>query len=508
MNNNIFERGYIIMKKTRLISALLAVMLLGTACGPAGAGGETTTDTQISTDTSAPAEDLTDGLPEDLNYGDEVINILNMQYIISGPKDYDPDNADISQQDVAVQEANYYRRLAVESRLGVKLNFIEESSYNKIPNMVRQSINAGSDDYDMVFSVANQQVTLSQEGLYLPISELTYVDLDKPWWNKEYIESVSVNVNNPYILFGDITFNTIQRTCAVFFNKQMLEERFNMTDEDMYELVLDGKWTIDKMTEFASAVYEDDGNTVKDANDTYGLVSWEINAFEWLAYSAGLEFTSRNEDGYPVLNLNTEKTVDLCDKLLKLFNGEHAFVADSNDGQVNMFAEGKSLFSVNRLFLADWNQLRTMQDDYGIIPMPKFDESTDGYHSAVESYVQWGAVTVTTPDPDMISAVAESMAYEGYQRVTPAYYETALKLKFTRGEDVDTEAKIIDIISKGAYTDFLYINQLDGLGTIFANIYRVNQNNFASLYASTELAGKGKLNELIELDMQNNADQQ
>lgn len=493
-----------IMKKTRLISALLAVMLLWTACSPAVSDDGTASDTVTDALTTAPAEteEITDGLPEDLNYGgEEVINILNMQYIISGPKDYDPDNSDISQQDSAVQEANYYRRLAVEERLGVKINFIEESTYRNIPNLVRQSVNAGSDDYDMVFSVANQQVTLAQEGMYLPISELTYVDLDKPWWNKEYIRSVSVNVNNPYILFGDITFNTVQRTCAVFFNKQLLLERLNMTDEDIYGLVLDGEWTIDKMTELASAVYEDDGDSTKDAGDIYGLVSWEINAFEWMAYSAGLEFTSRDEDGYPVLNLNTEKTVELCDKLLRLFNGEHAFAADSNDGQVNMFAEGRSLFNVNRLFLADWEQLRKMDDDYGIIPMPKFDEATDGYHSAVESYVQWGAVTVTTPDPDMISAVAESMAYEGYRTVMPAYYETALKLKFTRGEDLDTEAKIIDIIAKGARTDFLYINQLNGMGAIFANIQRVNQNNFASLYASTELAAKGKLNELIEADM-------
>lgn len=491
------------MKKTRLVSLLLALMLLGTACGTANVTDDSETDVAEATD--APETELTDGLPEDLNYGDKVINILNMQYIISGPKDYDPnDSSNISQQDAAVQEANYYRRLAVEERLGVKLNFIEESTYRNIPNMVRQSVNSGSDDYDMVFTVANQQVTLAQEGLYLPISELPYVNLENPWWNKDYIESVSVNVNNPYILFGDITYNTVQRTCAVFFNKSMLETRLGMTDDDMYDLVLDGKWTIDKMTELASQVYEDDGDAVADAGDIHGLVSWESSAFEWMAFSAGLEFTTRDENGYPILGLNSEKAVELCDKLLSLFNGEHAFVADSNDGQVNIFAEGRSLFSVNRLFLADWTQLREMKDDYGIIPMPKFDENTNGYHSAVESYVQWGTVPVTTKDPEMVSAVAESMAYEGYLKVMPAYYETALKLKFTRGEDVDTETKIIDLIAKGARTDFLFINKLGGLGDIFVNIYNAGQNNFSSLYASNELAAKGRLAKLIEMDMENN----
>lgn len=489
------------VKKFRIVSALLALVLAGASCGTVTPSEDTSAaaDTTEAVTTEAVTEELTDGLPEELNYGDKVVNILNMQFIISGPEEINTEDNNVNQQATVVQEANYYRRLAVEERLGVKINFIEQTTYNKIPSMVRQSINAGSDDYDMVFSVANQQVTLAQEGMYLPVSELTYVDLDKPWWNKEYITSVSVNVDNAYILFGDITFNTVQRTCAVFFNKAMLAERFQMTDEDMYKLVLDGKWTIDKMTELASQVYEDDGDAEKDAGDIYGLVSWEINAFEWMAYSAGLEYTTRDEEGYPVLNLNTEKAVDLCDKLLALFNGEHAFVADSNDGQVNAFAEGKSLFQVNRLFLCDWNQLRSMKDDYGIIPMPKFDESVDGYHSAVESYVQWGAVTVTTKDPDMVSAVAESMAFEGYKSVMPAYYETALKLKYTRGEDVDTETQIIDIIAKGARTDFLYINKLGGLGDIFADVYRAGQNNFASIYASRELAAKGKLAELIEM---------
>ncbi|MBQ8551645.1 MAG: extracellular solute-binding protein [Clostridia bacterium] len=492
------------MKHYRLIAMALALMLICTSCGKGDTKTENTDSTPAVTDTEVVTDEaMTDGLPADLNYGDKTVNILNMEYIISGPIEYDPETSVHGQQASVVQEANYYRRLAVEERLGVKINFIEETTYKNIPGLVRQSVNAGSSDYDMVFSIASQQVTLAQEGLYVPVNDLLYVDLDKPWWNKEYIESVSVNVNNPYILFGDITYNTVQRTCAVLFNKALLEERLGMTDEDMYEIVLNGEWTIDKMAELASQVYEDDGNTINDVGDIHGIISFGSNTFEWLAYSAGLEFTSRDEDGYPVLNLNTEKAVDLCDKLLKLLSGEYTFVTTNNGEQVTKFAEGNALFLANRLFLTDWAAIREMKDDYGIIPMPKFDEDIDTYHCVVENLVQWGGVTVTAQDIDMISAVAESMAYEGYQKVMPAYYETALKLKYTRGEDVDTETQIIDLIAQNARTDFLYMNKLGGLGSIFANVHNVNQNNFASLYASSELAAKGELNELIEEDMAN-----
>ena len=495
------------MFKRNISGVLLIAMLAGlfgiTGCNNDEAvDGTAGSDVTDSVETEAP--ELTDGLPTDLNYGGKTVNILNMEYIVSGPKEYDPENSVHSQQAAIVQEANYLRRLAVEERLGVTINFIEQTEFNQIPSLVRQSVNAGSNDYDMVFSVATQQVTLAQEGMYVPISDLKYVDLEKPWWNKEYIESVSVNIDNPYILFGDITYNTIQRTCAVLFNKELLEVRLGMTDEDLYEIVLDGEWTIDKMRELASQVYEDDGNQINDVNDIHGIISFGANTFEWMAYSAGIEFTSRDEDGYPVLNLNTEKSVDLADKLLALLDGEYTYKTTNNGEQVGKFADGKALFLANRLFMCDWGNIREMKDDYGIIPMPKYDESVDGYHAVVENLVQWGGVTVTCTDLDMVSAVAESMAYEGYQRITPAYYETALKLKYTRGDDVDTESQIIDIIAKGARTDFLYMNKLDGLGSIYAKIQQAGQNTFASFYAANELAAKGRLNDLIENDMENN----
>ena len=400
-----------------------------------------------------------------------------------------------------MQKANYYRHLAVEERLGVEITFIEETKWANIPNLVRQSVNAGSNDYDMVFTVASDQVYLIQEGLYVPISNLKYVNLEKPWWNKEYISSISVNSDNVYVLFGDITFNTVQRTCAMYFNKRLLDVYLGMSDSDIYEIVLNGEWTLDKLYELASSVYEDDGDGINDVDDVHGVVSFKDCTYDYVAFSAGLEFTSRDENGYPVLALNNERSVDLADKILKIFNGPHVYKGTSNNDHIEHFTNGKALFLLNRFYVCDWPHMREMVDDYGIIPMPKYDESIDGYHAAVEPLVQWGTVPVTTPDYDMVSAVAESMAFEGYKTVTPTYYETALKLKFTRGEDLDTEAAIIDMIASGARTDFLYMNKLNGLGYIFNYIGNSGQNNFASRYASYELAAKGALNEMIENDI-------
>lgn len=491
------------MKKTSILSLLLFLALSVAACTPATTVSDVgVADAVIDTTETEPAE-ITDGLPEDLNYGGAVIDILNTEYIVSGPHEYDPNESVHEQQDSVVQEANYYRRLAVEERLGVTINFIDHQPFAEIREIVRRSVNSGSDDYDLVFNYATYMVDLIYEGLFLPVSELTYVDLENPWWNKDYIDAVSINTNNPYILFGDITYNSVQRTTCVFFNKTLLAERLNMTDMDMYSLVLDGKWTIDKFIELAAQVYSDDGNGKKDFNDIHGLVVYNTDAFNWMAYGSGIEFTTRDADGYPVLDLNKESTVDLCDKLLKVFNGEHMFIANSNQDHVRKFAENKALFIVNRLFLADWVEIRAMEKDYGIIPIPKFDESIDGYHATVADLTLWGCVPITAEDPTMVSAVAESMAFEGYKSVMPAYYETVLKLKYTRGEDQDIETQIIDIIAGGARTDFLYMNKLDGMGKIFASIYQARSNNFASIYESNSKVAEAKLAGLIQQDKAN-----
>ena len=430
-------------------------------------------------------------IPEDLKYPNETITLISAEGVLASEDEL---TSDVN----ALTKAMYDRTVAVEERFGIDFEFVNVVPWGNIAGMVRQSVNSGADDYQLVFTCAAGQVNLVNEGLYLRIDELPYVDLEKPWWNKQYIESVSLNEDAQYILFGDITYNTMQRTTCVFFNVQLLENRLGMTPEDMYELVYDGEWTIDKFTELVSQVYEDDGNTVNDINDIHGLVYLDYVPFNWMAFSSGLKFTTRDEDGYPTIDVNNEKTVDLLDKLCKLFFDNPAVYAASTTNRnefADAFGAGKSLFCVNRFYMTDWKQFRDMKDDYGILPMPKYGKEIDGYHSTVEELVQWGAVPVTVTDPVMVSAVAEALAYESRMRTTPAYYETTLKLKQTRDE---ASMEMIDLIMEGRDTDFLFINKLSGLGNVFVNIYKSGQNNFASMYASLETAGMTALQSLID----------
>lgn len=486
------------MKKRLLSLALLVCMLLATAC----TGTADPVDTNdASVDTSAVSsadEESTEkpDVPDDLYYDGRSFRILCTLDAWYGPADLDEFELDKSAD--VLSQAHYKRNTMIEERFGIDLE-IYYTAEQTVDDVAIASVSAMSDDYDLVADVADWHRGAVYEGIYMPVNDLPYVDLDKPWWNKAYIESVSVNPANPYILFGPINGNGLQRTICGFFNIDLLTKTHGMTEQDMYDLVLDGEWTIDKMIEMCKGIYSDEnGNTKPDDQDIYGFSHWNYWQVNFMAHSSGLKFTERDEDGYPVLALNNERSIALADKLLTLFNNEDTYNHADNHGAVDFFATGHSLFHINRFFISEWNEMRENPNiNYGIIPAPKFDESIDNYYSAVANNGQWQMVPITEPDPEFASAIIEYLAYYGQEYIIPAYYDISLKFKYVRG-DVDGASKMLDLITSNMYTDFIGVNTVGGLENIFTEICRQGQNNFSSKYAMRESGANYRLKEYIQ----------
>ena len=467
-----------------LIIGMLAGM---TACGGDVPAADTTVGGDVTTADTVPAETVvTDDLPDNLDFGGKVIRVLDYDTLVAGSDDGD-----------LVRGMVYKNNLAVEERLNIEFDFIQANHYSKIPEMVRQSVNAGDDVYDIVFCPAMNIAPTVNEGLYLTVSSLDHIDLDKPYWKTDYMKSVSVNSKDPTILYGDICYNYIERLVGTIFNKQMLNKYCGLEATELYQMVLDGKWTLDQFTSLTKDVYVDlNGNSTRDEEDQFAILQREYFGYDWLAFSSGLEFTERDADGWPMLNMNTKKTSLLVDKLNKLFiNNESVMSMEDNHGHVQRFADGDVLFLINRLYTCGWDELRQMEDDFGIVPTPKLDETIDNYHSATGNLVAWGVVPITVSDTAMISAVCEVLASGGYRDVTPVYYETALKIKYSRD---DMSSQMIDLITENCRTDFLFLNSVGGLGKIFQELWAEDGSGFASKYASKESSAKTELAALIK----------
>ena len=88
------------------------------------------------------------------------------------------------------------------------------------------------------------------------------------------------------------------------------------------------------------------------------------------------------------------------------------------------------------------------------------------------------------------------MAYYSYYEVTPIYYETALKTKYTRD---DLSSQIIDIIHDSAMTDLAYVYQesLNGAGMIMRTLAANKTKDYASYAAKRVKANTKALEKFI-----------
>ena len=86
---------------------------------------------------------------------------------------------------------------------------------------------------------------------------------------------------------------------------------------------------------------------------------------------------------------------------------------------IETFYEGRALFYDSTLNAAE--TLRDMNDDFGIVPTPKFDEAQSDYRSFVNgasSMVCVPATVTKTENREFVSIVIEGLASEAYRTVT------------------------------------------------------------------------------------------
>jgi hypothetical protein len=283
----------------------------------------------------------------------------------------------------------------------------------------------------------------------------------------------------------------------------MYSDYFGNPDE-MYKTVLDGKWTLDKLDEMAKPVYKDlNGNGQYDDSDQYAYGVIIYNLTDHFTYNAGVRTTARDGDGIPYFVMNNERTASYTEKLYKLFYenaGGRVFppTAESTDIEIPAkFARGELLFDLGWFHVAE--RLRGMQTDYGIIPFPKYDESQPEYLALAHDCVPVYCIPKTCGKTEEVSAVLEAMAFETYRTVMPAYFEVALKLKYTR-DSTDDAFKIIDMIHDNCTTDFAYIYNyaLGGIGLIMRDLMAGKSADFVSRYEKMERTAQRGLEKLID----------
>jgi hypothetical protein len=475
-----------------LLAALLCLPLISCGGEKTSAGGESDAGVTDAV-TEEETDPFSDDLPEGLDFDGTEIRFLSSTEktcIAIGEND---DLGDI------VNAALWQRNLDLENRLNVKIVLVRTTGFGDFNKAATESIAAGSDDYEVLCGHTRFNISLAAEKMLLNLNDVEYLDFTKPYWSELYTSNVNYK-DNYYWAAGDITTSFIRYIYAVFVNSRTWQNYHSGVD--LYAEVEAGRWTLDTLSEYASGAYADlNGNGEADDEDAWGIVMQKGHVLNGMAFSTGTKYTTKDENGDYVIALNNEHTVNVFMKLHSLFyETDYAKMLPNeefDEKSKNMFVEGRLLFEPHTFGFADNTAVRGMEDDFFIIPMPKYDESQEKYRVNQYDGVPLFGIPVTVPDEraNIVGAALEAMCSMSSDTVIPVYYDLALKNKYSRDE---TTARMIDLIHESITADFAFAwgDTVGGIMNIFYD--NIQNKDISSTLSRQEKRWTKNLDKLME----------
>jgi ABC-type glycerol-3-phosphate transport system substrate-binding protein len=388
-----------------------------------------------------------------------------------------------------ISDAIYARNKTVEDRFNIKIT----SVHNPLPQKtVKDAVLAGDDSFDLLLGQVVEMGPTVLEGNYLNWFTLPYVKLDKPWYINNASETMSVN-NKAYIMSGEYCLSILRFTYCVYFNKTLMKD-FGIPDP--YKTVNDGKWTIDYFNEIVKKVHSDvNGDGVMDENDLYGFTSDFYSAAVTYQYAFDNPVFKKDSSGELKLSYYSPKMIQIVDKVYELFYGNEGSYVGTWGVSGPIWQGGRAML-LNGIFESAV-QYRSSDIDFGILPYPKFDEQQEKYLTMSDGAHSIMAVPVTVSDPERTSIIIEALNAESYKQVVPAYYEKALKVKYSRDNE---SVKILDIILDGRYFDFGYIyDGWKGFAFVLQELTSSKSKDFVSLYEKKETSASKYYQTILDM---------
>ena len=501
------------MKRT--LSLCLAALLLTASLASCGSSGDTQTadTTGASNGTDAASETAEPAYtPAFTDMGGRQFHIMSkMEGDESGrwtAEDFKIEEAD---GDV-INDAIVERNNLLEEKFNCEIvnhfeamgNLFSYTLYGYISKLVQ----AGDTTYDFVMPPIQDCAKLAADGMLWDLTLLDAIHLDQPWWNQVFDEATTIGGKSFYGN-GDISLTFMRAAYAIFFNKAVLE---NYDLESPYAVVDAGDWTIDKLMGMARTAAEDiNGNGHMDSDDNIGMAML-YNSGEAFYAATGVKLVTV-EDGRLTWTGNSAKSLAVMEKIYDIYddqmvtiNCDNAALMTGNYATMTNVDRGAAFMSNDKtLFLfGTMNNVRAMRDmegDFGILPLPKFDDTQERYYSYVHTWsASAAAIPITAPNHEETAMFMEAAAYYARERITPAYYNVALKTKIARDEE---SQKMLDIIYENRWCDLGNLYNVGEVLTGMTSLVTSGQNTFASMMASKEASIQSTLDAINEAFLEN-----
>lgn len=447
-------------KNTRILSALLACLTLAglASCGDASENSAVdTANTTTAAVTEAETEPMdslearklvSDDVPE-LDFGGKDFRIFYQKRYTT-----DAISPDGQESGDVLNDAVYRRNVSMEERFNVKVVGIEGEEEAMVSTLMK-AVAAGEDAYDLFLGHTMSSGKAALAGYFHNWYDIPYIDFEKPWFPQSTIEQLRIN-DRMYMAMSDMCLSFASNTYCVYFNKELLA---NYDITNIYDLVTEGKWTVDALADFSKELYQDlNGSGTADAGDQFGFGSaYNTHCTTWLIASAvpTVEFA---DDGTVTSVMASERAATMTEKLRDLYNvnvGSYLHTSKTaSEGDIKTEFMNGNIGFITQVLLMSESTFRDVEFDYGIIPYPKLDEAQDGYYTVPGGSVSCFASPVTAVDTELVGALSAAMSRESWVSVLPVYYDVVLKVKGARDE---SSVEMLDIILDGRAVSTAYM---------------------------------------------------
>lgn len=368
---------------------------------------------------------------------------------------------DSSAATLAVDQALYSRDSLLRSHFNIDISYLILSGDDKeeVNQMLNYAQGQMTDEVDFFIQQADNLMSLAINGACVDLTGITTLNLDNLWWCQSLNDNLTLS-GSLYLTAGPVTQWYYGAPIAMAFNKKMAD---SYEIPDIYETVESGNWTLETLEK----IVKDYG--IYDENSGIYPISYTAYAAQHALFaSAGGTFATVDEDRGIVVDLGSEKNVNIMQKILAAFDLKTSY-GNTVPNSAAVFTDGKALFWRGTVGYFE-TYLKGSEIDYGVIPCPKYDTQQTDYISC-----GWASSNFCVAVPKYVSGerlewcgmMLEAYGFLGYDMIKPIKYDGIVKYQVA----IDpTGAKMLDIIFDHMYFDINMVANFGGSRDLVDNV--------------------------------------
>ena len=355
-------------------------------------------------------------------------------------------------------------------------------------------MNAHDDEYDaFAIALSNTYEDLASSNFLYNFYNVDGIDMTHDWWDQELVNNFTMFGNKLYAMSGDAFVWDDYATSLFMFNRDVIDT-YGL--ENPYDLVREGTWTFDKLLELGHTITRDKNNDGHmDELDAWGS-SCLFGALYHLIYGCDITVTVNDYAGTPMLNIDSDEMINRVSYLFNdVLRSGDMWLEGYTDDAIDMLARGDMLFY--HTLVSHIHRFRDYDFNYGVLPLPKYDEAQTRYTSEVNpAWYTCYSIPNTVTDLDYVSTVLETLSGFSTDTVDNAIYNTLLGYDSQLITD-DDSVEMLKIVFDGKLFDWSGFSAAGQAKDIFLSQTTQTSFKYVSEVDAMYDAVEGTLNEFI-----------